>query len=249
MDLLQEAKKRFVTELKAGQGERDLDLKSEVVVTRSLNPKEAIGDPKRDDFPIQRGKEHLMQASFKGALGQAYSSDASDFHGNLEDVLALPMQSIFERAVLVASMNAVLPLSQSDRWDSALQECRPEGVFFASGSLPSGEESRVRGTSGPSACNSRSDDKVGRTGSGDSLGSGRSGRRVLWRKDPGRHEFREDIREVSACFYYRIDSCQRHYRRSEEDAIEHGTKVNFYGSTISGAAFLLGLERWCLCST
>ena len=43
MDLLQEAKKRVVTELKAGQGERDLDLKSEVVVTRSLNPKEAIG--------------------------------------------------------------------------------------------------------------------------------------------------------------------------------------------------------------
>ena len=36
-------KKRFVTELKAGQGERDLDLKSEVVVTRSLNPKEAMG--------------------------------------------------------------------------------------------------------------------------------------------------------------------------------------------------------------
>jgi len=108
MDLLQEAKKRFVTELKAGQGERDLDLKSEVVVTRSLNPKEAIGDPKRDDFPLQRGKEHLMQASFKGALGQAYSSDAGDFHGSLEDVLALPLQSIFERAVLVASMNAVL---------------------------------------------------------------------------------------------------------------------------------------------
>ena len=34
-----------------------------------------------------------------------------------------------------------------------------------------------------------------------------------------------------------------------EDAIDHGTKAVFYGSTISGAAFLLGLERWCPCST
>jgi uncharacterized protein (DUF4213/DUF364 family) len=34
-----------------------------------------------------------------------------------------------------------------------------------------------------------------------------------------------------------------------EDAQKHGTRVVFYGSTIAGAAFLLGLERWCPCST
>jgi len=34
-----------------------------------------------------------------------------------------------------------------------------------------------------------------------------------------------------------------------ETARQHGNRVVFFGTTIAGAAYLLGLERWCPCST
>ena len=33
-----------------------------------------------------------------------------------------------------------------------------------------------------------------------------------------------------------------------EMADRYGSRVVFYGTTIAGAAYLLGLERWCACS-
>jgi len=68
MDLLQEAKRRFCAELNLE------DLNCEVVVSLPLSPRDAIGDPGRDDFPILRGREVLMQAVYKGAAGQAFTS-------------------------------------------------------------------------------------------------------------------------------------------------------------------------------
>jgi hypothetical protein len=83
-------------------------LGHEVVVSRPLRPKEAIGDPGRDDFAILRGKEVLMQAVFRGAAGQAFTAAEGSFKGSLEDVLELSMAKAFERAVLITTMNAVL---------------------------------------------------------------------------------------------------------------------------------------------
>jgi hypothetical protein len=249
MDLLQEAKKRFVTELKARQEERDLDLKSEVVVTRSLNLKEAIGDPKRDDFPLQRGKEHLMQASFKGALGQAYSSDARAFHGSLEDVLALPLLGIFERAVLVASMNAVLrylnlidgtvhckdagPKECSLLLDNYLQEQRVECLGLV-GLQPAILEAMVKSL-GPEGVIVSDLAEAGGERCGVRILDGMNSERIF-------EECQLVFITGSTLVNGTIDGLT-------EDAQKHGTRVVFYGSTISGAAFLLGLERWCPCST
>lgn len=78
------------------------------VKARALTPEEAIGNPEADDFPIQKGKERLMQADFEGALGQAFTDQYGDFEGTLEEVLEMPLVNNYRRAIFVATLNAVL---------------------------------------------------------------------------------------------------------------------------------------------
>jgi hypothetical protein len=75
---------------------------------RALSTKEAIGNPEHQDFPIQKGKEKLMQASFMDTGGQAFTDMYGDYEGTLEEVLNLPMENNHQLAVFVASLNAVL---------------------------------------------------------------------------------------------------------------------------------------------
>ncbi len=75
---------------------------------RALSTQEAIGNPEHQDFPIQKGKEKLMQATFMDAGGQAFTDMYGDYEGTLEQVLHLPMENNHQRAVFVASLNAVL---------------------------------------------------------------------------------------------------------------------------------------------
>ncbi len=78
------------------------------VQARTLTSKEAIGDPDRDDFPIQKGKERLMQAEIDGAAGQAFTDRFGDFKGILQQILEMPLANNFRRAVFVAALNAAL---------------------------------------------------------------------------------------------------------------------------------------------
>lgn len=80
----------------------------EISITgRSLTVEEAIGTPERKDYPIVKGKEKLMQADFKGAKGQAFTDMAGSFQGTLKEILDKPPVNNFDRAVLIATMNAV----------------------------------------------------------------------------------------------------------------------------------------------
>jgi uncharacterized protein (DUF4213/DUF364 family) len=106
-DLLREAKRRLFAELEYRSCGCE-NLSYEVLVSRPLSSKDAIGDPGRDDFPILRGKEVLMQSIFRGSAGQAFTAARGSFNGTLGDVLELPLTKIFERAVLISTMNAVL---------------------------------------------------------------------------------------------------------------------------------------------
>lgn len=83
-------------------------LDEEIVIKAiSLTPKEAIGSPCRRDFPIIKGKERLMEASFKESKGQAYTDMIGNYEGSLKDILVLPLKNNYERAVLIATINAV----------------------------------------------------------------------------------------------------------------------------------------------
>jgi hypothetical protein len=108
-ELLEETKRRFIQLLKF-QGDEVYcrELQSEVVISRPLSVAEAIGDPGRDDFPLIRGREVLMQATFKGVAGQAFTAASGHFRGTLGDVLAMQLDENFDRVVFVVTMNAAL---------------------------------------------------------------------------------------------------------------------------------------------
>jgi len=107
-------------------------LEEEVLITgRTLSVEEAIGNPERRDYPIVKGKEKLMQAEFKGEKGQAFTDMAGNFRGTLKEVLDRTTVTNFDRAVLVATMNAVCRyLGYIDRTihchDEAPEECSAE---------------------------------------------------------------------------------------------------------------------------
>lgn len=73
----------------------------------ALTAEEAIGTPREQDYPIQHGREIMLQAVFRGSAGQAFSRETVQRTFTLRDVLGLPLESDWQRAVLVASANAV----------------------------------------------------------------------------------------------------------------------------------------------
>ncbi len=82
--------------------------KVNIVTARGLSAEEAIGNPDRKDFPLLKGKEVMIQANFLDAAGQAFTDMPGTFTGTLHDILNLPLASNFERAVLIATLNAVM---------------------------------------------------------------------------------------------------------------------------------------------
>jgi len=89
---------------------RDHGLESETVVVHAaaLTSEEAIGNPEDKDYPLIIGKERLMQAEFRGALGQAFTDMYGDFSGRLSNILAMDLRNNFQRAVFISSLNAVM---------------------------------------------------------------------------------------------------------------------------------------------
>ena len=79
-----------------------------VVSARTLTAKEAIGTPDRDDFPLLKGKEVMVEAVFRDAKGHAFTDMPGKFEGTLRDITELPLESNFQRAVFIASFNAVM---------------------------------------------------------------------------------------------------------------------------------------------
>jgi hypothetical protein len=85
-------------------------LQGEKVVIRAspLSPEQAIGNPEDRDYPLVRGVERLMQAEFRGSLGQAFTDMYGDFSGRLSDIVAMDLKNNFRRAIFISSLNAVM---------------------------------------------------------------------------------------------------------------------------------------------
>ncbi|AKA67594.1 Rossmann-like domain-containing protein [Clostridium scatologenes] len=83
-------------------------LNEEIKITgRALTTEEAIGNTERKDFPIIKGKEKLLQADFKGIKGQAFTDMPNNFLGNLKQIIEMPLNTNFDTAVYIATLNAV----------------------------------------------------------------------------------------------------------------------------------------------
>ena len=85
-------------------------LQGEGVVIRAtpLSPEQAMGNPEDRDYPLMAGVERLMQAEFRGALGQAYTDMYGDFSGRLSEIVEMDLKNNFRRAIFISSLNAVM---------------------------------------------------------------------------------------------------------------------------------------------
>ncbi len=86
---------------------RLFDVQASVTV-KPLTPEEAIGSPKRRDFPIIEGKERVIEATVIGSRGHAFTDSPRNFNGTLGEAMRLPLTSNQNRAVFIAVLNAVL---------------------------------------------------------------------------------------------------------------------------------------------
>ncbi len=73
-----------------------------------LSPEEAIGNPRRRDYPIIEGKERVIEARVLNAKGHAFTDSAGNYRGTLNSVMTLPLDNNRNRAVFVAVLNAAL---------------------------------------------------------------------------------------------------------------------------------------------
>jgi len=250
-DLLEVARSRLISELDRWCAERGVsrgELDDQVVAARPLQSDEAIGNPERDDFPLLRGREILMEASYRGSFGQAFTSARGVFRGTLEEVLELSLDKTFDRAVLVSTINAVMRYLGLVEGTVHCRDAGPRDCATGLGRLM-GEERPLRvGLVGMQpALLSSLVEILGPEGVMVSdlacAGEIRSGVKVL---DGGRpSSLFESCPLVlitgTTLVNGTIDGLMEMADRFEN-------RVVFYGTTIAGAARLLGLERWCICS-
>ncbi|MFH2034417.1 MAG: DUF364 domain-containing protein [Candidatus Margulisiibacteriota bacterium] len=93
--------------LKTKARENDISKEKIIIRCRALSAYEAIGDPEHKDYPIIKGKEVMVEASFMGAKGQAFTDQFENARYSVEDLLNLGLGSNRQRASFIAGFNAV----------------------------------------------------------------------------------------------------------------------------------------------
>ncbi|MCK4533647.1 hypothetical protein KAU39_07640 [bacterium] len=106
---------------------RDYKIKDGLVKikTKVLSPEEAIGNPEHNDYPIQKGRERLMQANFNGAHGVAFTDMFGSYEASLYEIINMELKNNFKRAIFISTINAVLcSLNLIEKTD----HCKNEGL-------------------------------------------------------------------------------------------------------------------------
>jgi hypothetical protein len=214
------------------------------VKARTLTTEEAIGNPEDKDFPLQKGNERLMQAEFRGARGQAFTDYFGDFEGSLEEIFSMPLENNFRRAVFVASLNAVMrslgriehTIHCRDEEPKTCAEALVKQIKNKYGAVKitqAGFQPRMIQALAPvfplrvldlDPCNIGTE-KFGVTVEGPE----KTGEAVAW----------ADVLLVTGTVL----------ANGSIEAFVTGKPVIFYGTTIAGAAALMGWERFCDQST
>ena len=74
---------------------------------KALSATEAIGNPEHDDYPIIKGREVMVEAVFEGAKGQAFSDEFENADYFVDDLLKIKLNSNKRRASFISGLNAV----------------------------------------------------------------------------------------------------------------------------------------------
>ena len=104
MDFYEELREKLIDIIEKNK----IDEESVTIRTNELTAEEAIGITERKDFPILNGKEVLIEADFKGTIGQSYSDLPTAFSGSIKDILELDLEDNRNKVLFIASLNAIL---------------------------------------------------------------------------------------------------------------------------------------------
>lgn len=86
----------------------NLGTDSVFVRCSALTVEQAIGTPDRDDYPIVKGREVMVEAGFRGSKGQAFTDVYGTGDYTVSDLLSLDLTTTGNRACFVAGLNAVM---------------------------------------------------------------------------------------------------------------------------------------------
>ena len=214
------------------------------VTAAPLTVEQAIGKPEGHDFPIQKGKEKLMEARFKGARGQAFTDTYGNYRGKLSDISRLDLTDARSQAVFVATLNAVM--RSLDRAGGTIH-CKDAGPAECASRIAA----HIREKHGRP--------KIGMAGyqpamikalsaefemrvldlDPDNIGQTRHGVRI---------EGSESTEDVLAWADLLLVTGTT-LANGSIDLFLTGKPVIFYGTTIAGAADMMGWERYCPCGS
>jgi hypothetical protein len=230
-------------------GDHGLLDESVVIESSVLTTAEAIGTPNRNDFPLQKGREVLMEAEFMGSKGQAYTDSPSRFRGNLQEIADLELTNPEQKALFIAALNAVTryvhpdlrtlhcrdegPERCASRIAEYLRDLDPRTVGMI-GLQPAILEALV-GAMGKDRvrCIDRDEENRNQVRYGVSIG---------WGDDRGlKHLFEKSDLVLATGSSVANGSLTGILSLSGDT----GTPLYFYGTTIAGTARLLGLNRLC----
>jgi len=243
MSILERVRKEFIRTC----NERSVDLKRTVSVY-PLSSRDAIGDAE-GDFVIKKGKEHVIEATFDEARGQAFTGIPCRWNGTLKELLSVDLSDVGHRGIFVATVNAVLraiglATGTIHCRDEDPANCGPE----LAGQLEARFGSKRFGLVGlqPAILKALADhfgsefvrvvdldlDNIGSSKYGIEVWDGQSdlSRLVEWSE--------VGLATGSSVVNGTIDKIVRCFEAGDKPLV-------FFGNTISGAAALLGMERLC----
>ena len=219
------------------------------VAIGTLTAKQAIGSPTRQDYALLEGREVMIEAQFKGSYGQAFTDRPQEFTGHLKEVISLDLTSNSNRAIFVATLNAVmahLGMATAVRHchDEEPEECASEMAQYILtkygkvkvgmiGYQPAILENLVRTFGADNVrCTDLNPKNVGSTKSDIEIWESRTetGRLVDW----------SDLLLVTSSTIV-----NNTYDSIRAEADSKGKRLVIFGVTGAGVSVLLGLERLC----
>ncbi len=207
---------------------------------KALSVKEAIGIPEHDDYPLIKGREIMVEAVFKGAKGQAFTDEFETADFPVDDLLRMTLDSNRKRSVFISGLNAVFGhLGLCDKTihcrDSEPLECAdslPKALGSHNNILLVGYQPRFLELIA-SQYNARAVDQ-----DTDNIGSVVSGISI----EPP--EMTQDAIKWSDLI---LATGSTVVNGTITDFLDLDKPVLFYGVTISAAAAILNLNRYCYC--
>lgn len=219
------------------------------IEARILSSEQALGNPSRDDYPLLKGKEFLMEARCLGMVGQAYTDAPACRTSTLQQIADSDLTSTAQRALFIATLNAVQRFLDSslktihchnDEPERCAEQMMTRMALFEPqqigliGLQPAILEALVtRWGAERVQCLDR--DTTLR-------GSSKHGVAIQWGDDRTTEALFKCCDLVLATGSTVVNGSLPQLLTWAE---KHQTLLIFYGSSIAGTARLMGLKHWC----